>query len=69
MKKTIEFEQAIKELEEIVTQLESNELPLEKSIALFDQGTKLSSICSQKLEEAQQKIETLIAEMNKTKNP
>lgn len=60
MSQTKSFEKAIKELEHIVTQLESDELPLEKSIALFDQGTKLSKLCESQLDEAQKKIDTLI---------
>jgi len=54
------FEKAIKELESIVTQLESGELPLEKSIALFDEGTQLSKLCETQLDQAQKKIDTLI---------
>ncbi|MCB0272993.1 MAG: exodeoxyribonuclease VII small subunit [Bdellovibrionales bacterium] len=63
MSKQKSFEIAIKELETIVHKLESDELPLEESIALFDEGTKLSKICSEQLDQAQEKIEKLISQL------
>ena len=63
MSKQKSFETAIKELETIVHKLESDELPLEESIALFDEGTKLSKICSEQLDQAQEKIEKLISQL------
>jgi exodeoxyribonuclease VII small subunit len=50
------FEQAMKRLEEIVTQLEAGEAPLNKSMALFEEGTKLSEFLSKTLDEAEQKV-------------
>ena len=50
------FEQAMKRLEEIVTQLEAGEAPLDKSLALFEEGTKLSAFLSKTLDEAEQKV-------------
>ena len=50
------FEQAMKRLEEIVTQLEAGEAPLDKSMTLFEEGTKLSSYLSKMLDEAEQKV-------------
>lgn len=50
------FEQAMKRLEEIVTQLEVGEAPLDKSMALFEEGTKLSAFLSKTLDEAEQKV-------------
>ena len=44
------FEQAMKRLEEIVTQLEAGEAPLDKSMSLFEEGTKLSAFLSKTLE-------------------
>ncbi|MCB1198329.1 MAG: exodeoxyribonuclease VII small subunit [Bdellovibrionota bacterium] len=69
MSKTKSFEVAIKELEQVVTQLESDELALERSIELFDQGTKLSQICAEQLEEAQKKIDSLIEKLSVEKQP
>lgn len=50
------FEQAMKRLEEIVTQLEAGEAPLDKSMALFEEGTKLSAFLFKTLDEAEQKV-------------
>ena len=50
------FEQAMKRLEEIVTQLEAGEAPLDKSMALIEEGTKLSAFLSKTLDEAEQKV-------------
>lgn len=54
------FEAALKELETIVKQMESGEAKLEESLQLFERGIKLSRYCSQKLEEAEKKIELLV---------
>lgn len=54
------FEAALKELEGIVKQLESGEAKLEEALVLFERGVKLSRFCSQKLEEAEKKIELLV---------
>lgn len=61
------FETSLKELEEIVHQLESEDLPLEKAIALFEKGTSLSKTCSQTLDEAEKKIETLLTQLEQKK--
>ncbi len=50
------YEQAVKRLEEIVEGLESGELPLEESMRLFEEGTKLSTDCYELLKNAEQKI-------------
>lgn len=57
------FEQAMKRLEEIVTQLESGDAPLEKSLTLFEEGTKLSAFLSKTLDSAEQKV-TMIQKQN-----
>jgi exodeoxyribonuclease VII small subunit len=54
------FESALKELEVIVKQLESGEAKLEEALLLFERGIRLSRYCSQKLEEAEKKIELLV---------
>lgn len=61
--KEFKFEEAMKKLEEIVRELEEGSLTLEKSLELFEEGVKISRICTKKLEEAKTRIETL------TKNP
>lgn len=50
------FEQAMKRLEDIVSQLEAGEAPLDKSMALFEEGTKLSAYLSNLLDTAEQKV-------------
>ena len=54
------FEQAFEQLEEVVRQLESGELPLEQSIALFERGMALAKLCENKLDEAEQKVHQLV---------
>ena len=58
-KKTATFEEALERLEEIVTQLESGDCPLEESMKLYEEGVALSGLCNTKLEKARQKIVTL----------
>ena len=62
MKKTDEptFELALQQLEEIVQKLEKGDLPLEESLALYEDGIRLSRLCHGKLEEAEGKIEMLL---------
>ncbi|MBU7317273.1 MULTISPECIES: exodeoxyribonuclease VII small subunit [Paenibacillus] len=59
---TPSFEQAMDQLERIVAQLESGDIPLEKAIELFQEGMKLSQLCGQKLEQVERKIEILLEE-------
>ena len=54
-----DFESAIAELEKIVKQLEEGDLPLEKSLALFERGVELSRYCHDQLGSAQRRIEIL----------
>lgn len=55
----IKFEKALKRLEEIVEELEKGELDLDRSLQIFEEGIKMSRICSKKLQEAEKKIEIL----------
>jgi len=57
--KVKDFESALKSLEEIVSQLEGGDLTLDRALELFEQGVKLSRFCSDKLEEAERKVEVL----------
>jgi exodeoxyribonuclease VII small subunit len=54
------FEDSLKRLEEIVRELESGEMPLEESLRVFEEGMKLLSLCSKKLEEAEKKVTLLV---------
>ena len=54
------FEEAIKELEQIVEKLEQGELTLEQSLDMFQRGVALSNLCAKMLDEAEQKVSILI---------
>ena len=56
------YEEAISRLEEIVELLGKNEVSLDESMKLFEEGTKLTAFCSDKLKDAQQKITELTKE-------
>ena len=57
-----DFEKAFKELETIVQRLEGEELPLDESLRLFEQGISLSRFCHQRLSEVEKKIELILAD-------
>jgi exodeoxyribonuclease VII small subunit len=54
------FEQSLDDLEKIVKQLEDGDLPLEKSLELFESGVKLSRECRERLTNAERRIEMLM---------
>ncbi|MDP4092051.1 MAG: exodeoxyribonuclease VII small subunit [Bacillota bacterium] len=54
------FEEAVKELEDIVNKLEKGELPLDESIDIFQRGIELSRYCTKRLDEVEKKITMLI---------
>ena len=58
-KPALTFEQSLEELESVVKQLESGELPLEKSLELFERGMQLSESCRKQLEEAESRVEIM----------
>jgi exodeoxyribonuclease VII small subunit len=53
------FEEALKRLEDVVNQLEEESISLEKSIDLYEEGIKLSKICTETLEEAELRIQNV----------
>ena len=55
-KQTLSFEQSLSRLEEIVRHLENGDLPLNDSLALYEEGTGLIAACSKMLDEAEQKV-------------
>src|SRR5215208_4870038 len=57
-----EFEKAFQQLETIVKRLEGEELPLDESLQLFEEGIRLSRFCHQRLEEVEKKIELILAD-------
>lgn len=58
--KTRTFESSLEALEQIVHQLEEGDLPLEKSLELFEQGIRLSRECQERLGQAERRIEVLL---------
>ena len=60
MSKEMKFETALGKLEEIVKKLEGGDLPLDDSLKMFEEGVKLSRICSGKLDVAERRIEILM---------
>jgi len=61
---TMSFEAALAELEGIVQQLESGDVELEKSIAIYERGAALKSHCEKKLREAELKVEKIVLDDN-----
>ena len=57
-----DFEKSFQNLEKIVQRLESEELPLDESLQLFEEGIRLSRFCHQRLEEVEKKIELILAD-------
>ena len=57
----LKFDEALAKLEKIVAELEAGDLPLEKSLKVFEEGVKLTRHCAQQLEKAEKKIEMLRA--------
>ena len=58
------FEQAMKQLENIVQELEAGDIQLEKAINKFEEGINLSKYCTEKLDETEKKITILMQDSN-----
>ena len=59
-KKEMEFEAALKRLENIVENLENGELSLEVALKQYEEGVRMADICSKRLTEAEKKVEVLM---------
>jgi exodeoxyribonuclease VII small subunit len=57
---SLSFEQSMERLTHIVEKLEQGDLPLEQSLALFEEGVRLSRLAQERLDAAQQRIERLL---------
>lgn len=64
MSKKPTFEISMQRLEEIVRELERGDITLEQSMALFEEGTKLSAALSKQLDAAEQKVTVLLKDEN-----
>ena len=60
MKEEKNFEELMKDLEEITNKLEKEDLSLDESVDLFEKGMKISKECNEKLEKAEKRITILI---------
>ena len=60
MDNNLTFEQSLVRLESIVKELESGDISLEESLTLFEEGVRLSGVCSELLKNAKQKVDILI---------
>ena len=58
-KSEMAFEEAMKELEEVIGKLEGGDVPLEDSIKLYERGAELKKICEVKLQEAEAKVNSI----------
>jgi len=61
-KPTRTFESSLEALERIVHELEQGDLPLERSLELFEQGIRLSCECQERLSQAERRIEILLSD-------
>ena len=59
-KKSINLEKSLADLEALVEELESGDLPLDKAMKKFEEGIKLTRGCQAALKEAEQKVEILL---------
>lgn len=58
--KSVNLEKALSDLEDLVEELETGDLPLEKAMKKFEQGIKLTQSCQTALKDAEQKVEILL---------
>ncbi|WP_028274288.1 exodeoxyribonuclease VII small subunit [Atopococcus tabaci] len=62
MDENLKFEDALKELEEIVSKLEQGDVPLEEALTQFQRGVKLSAFCRKQLQEAETTLTKMVDE-------
>lgn len=58
--KSVEFETALKKLEQIVENLESGDLSLEEALKAYEEGVKMADACTKRLTEAEKRVEVLL---------
>lgn len=63
-KEPMQFENAMNQLEEVVKQLETGDVPLEDAIELYQKGMQLSAFCQQKLQHAEEQFMTMMNDQN-----
>lgn len=60
MAKELRFEEMMKKLEDIVSDLESGQMPLDESLKRYEDGIKLLQLCRKRLDETKRKVEMLV---------
>jgi len=63
-KSELSFEEALRQLEDIVNKLEKEDVPLEKAIDYYQEGMKLSKLCDDILQNAQEKMTQILNDEN-----
>lgn len=66
-KEKIAFEEALNRLEQLVGRLEDTNVPLDEAVDCFAEAMEMSNVCSQKLNEAEQKITLLLSNNGSSK--
>ncbi|MFC1668620.1 exodeoxyribonuclease VII small subunit [Chlamydiota bacterium] len=66
VKKKVTLEGALNSLEEIISDMESEELSLEDSLTKYQEGIEIIKLCTQKLQAAEKKVEVLVKTENGT---
>ena len=62
MAKKKTFEKAMEQLEQVVADLETGDIPLEKALKKFEEGMALSKYCADRLDETEKKVSLLLAD-------
>ena len=68
MKKEMTLEEALSRLEELTEKMQSDSLPVDEALKLFEEGTKLVAHCKEKLDKASLKVTELSGKMNEDEN-
>ena len=65
--KALKFEDALQQLEGLVSKLERGDMPLDEAMNAFENGVELVKFCQKKLTEAEAKVEKILADGDKVK--
>ena len=65
LKDDLHFEDAIERLEKIIEKMENERVPLEEMLKDYEEGTKLLSVCKEKINVARKKVEQINKDLNK----
>jgi exodeoxyribonuclease VII small subunit len=62
----INFEESLQKLEDIVSQMESGSIPLEKALNMYEEGIEISRLCLKELDKAELKLKKLAKKLDNT---